>query len=189
VNQRIEIVSDTEVRIRRSDDQVPPSTSVLCGDGGFIYLQHEKINTGRWDAEGRAALRDCINCLEATGSFAALSDESAVPFVGAIRKLAVREGEWLVKAYHSDKIHKWLLEEINGSGELCWFSESQMLPLVPKPKPLTFGDFGDGDEFQVVGKPKKFTKVVTKPFGNECAVDDQFGVYLFKSETPCARVE
>lgn len=81
MNSRIKIVSEMEVRIRLGDIG-SASIGVECG-AGCLFVKHAiGISTVGWDAEGRAALRDCINCLDATDSFAALSDSSGVPYVG-----------------------------------------------------------------------------------------------------------
>lgn len=74
MNSRIEIVSECEVRICQHPAYFCTCRIKTHSNG---YMDISGIVGGTWDREALSALRDCINCLEATGSFAALSDESA----------------------------------------------------------------------------------------------------------------
>ena len=84
MNERLTLVSDTEVRILRNKDQAGKPTAISYCDGFlYFYFLNQPFENGLFDAEGRAALIEALSCLRDTGSFAALSDESAVPVDGS----------------------------------------------------------------------------------------------------------
>lgn len=131
MNSRIALVSENEVLIDRN---------IIAGKGVCVTrLVVRKDGLGvfgdageQWDAEGCAALIDCLNCLEATGSFAALADTSAVPFVGKIFKQ--RDGH-LRRVVFVEDDRVWACHA-NGKAEkyVILQDPANMLPLTPAPK-------------------------------------------------------
>lgn len=87
MNSRITLDDDKHVRIRRRDgDASRCNFSADAREPNELLIEHF-VQFDFWDAEGRAALIDCLQCLRDTGSFAALSDTSNVTFVGKRMRL------------------------------------------------------------------------------------------------------
>ncbi len=181
MNKRITLLSDSHVKVR------PHSAATWTVD---VYFTCNGLNIpdaiGTADDEGLAALKDCLNC-SATGSFAALADTSAVPFVGKMVRLKCDDGTWRIMGL--DRDNQWHM--VNGEEcERTRFEHSRMLLPLTEPSPptsLCFSELADGDFFRIETDTKQrvFLKHATKPFGNECATDEDCQLYLFKSETPC----
>lgn len=136
MNERIEIVSETYVRIQRNSGGQQSATEVTIR-GNDLCLNNDTVLAGVWDALGRAALRDCINCLEATGNFAALADTSAVPFVGKRMRHKLRERYEYTVLDASDPLGKVLLQRVDDIERICTH-RNELLPITapepPKPK-------------------------------------------------------
>lgn len=93
MNSRIELVSADSVSIRHHSKDAGVTT--LRVNAGRDSINRNSAGTDYWDAEGRAALRDCLNCFDQTGSFAALADTSDVPYSGKRVRLKDHNGEVL----------------------------------------------------------------------------------------------
>ncbi len=132
MNDRITLVSDTEVRIRRYESCRETSTLRAYPAGEMDIFSNIAAHT--WDAEGRAALRDCINCLD-TGSFAALADTSAVPYVG--KRMRIKDQPCAFRVLDVCGSHAFAAAtEDNCRVNRAWWSHEYFLPLVePAPAP------------------------------------------------------
>ena len=78
MHARIKLVSETEVHVA-THAHYPDSYAVKIVNGEWFPTVEY---AGVWDTAGLEALDLCISCFPQTGSFAALSDESATEFVG-----------------------------------------------------------------------------------------------------------
>lgn len=130
MNKRIEIVSDYEVNIERN----PGCKNRICIAPKGNAFSFQNANGGDfWDAEGLAALRDCVSCLEATGSFAAPADTSPVGFVG--KEMALTGGN-IVTLIAKDGDGAWWYQCGKNAGNL---PSADILPLVaPAPMVLPY---------------------------------------------------
>jgi hypothetical protein len=131
MNSRIELVSDSEVRL------IGRSISGVYFDSSYFYV--DKFQTG--DRVAVEALRDCINAWLDTGSFAALADTSAVPFRG--KRVKDRDGEVVTLDYSPRDLHpiRWCAHDDEGALTVCPIDEIHPLiapePLRPKYRPMT----------------------------------------------------
>lgn len=146
MNERIKIVSDECVVLTRIAQTATwvLNVELRANDKGNLLID-SKYPLVAWDAQGFAALRDCINCLEATGSFAALSDESAVPYVGKRLRIINWDNEMLVTAIYDDQARDNPLSALGTVA--CWeqvadgrcrgsklcVDITSLLPLTPAP--------------------------------------------------------
>lgn len=144
MNERIKLISDVQVEVTANLEgtryrytlRPTEMLSMEC-----VYLAH----TYDWDTMGRMASVEVDNCYTQTGSFAALSDESAVPFVGKRmrRKLAVcyqgcGERECEILKCTDDRV--WILEGETVLPRSVPINDITLLPLVtpaPKYRPYT----------------------------------------------------
>ena len=127
-HERIEIVSDDEVRIGRN---VGANTLFQISEDELLELSGIGANTSaKWDAAGLEALTLCTNCFRQTGSFKALRDGEVALFVGGkVRDLTGNTQSILL----IQKERCWLTT-------LEWTNKNDMLPLVvvsPKVRPYT----------------------------------------------------
>ena len=76
MHARIKLVSETEVHVA-THAHYPDSYAVKIVNGEWFPTVEY---AGVWDTAGLEALDLCIKCFPQTGSFAALSDESATEF-------------------------------------------------------------------------------------------------------------
>lgn len=109
MNERIQLIHHNCVSIVARGDGRGGSTVNLEIEGD-LHTYH--MGTVAWDSKGRDALIDALQCLRDTGSFAALADTSAVPYIGkrvcfdrhsgAIGTVAAIEGGsvWLEHDWH-----------------------------------------------------------------------------------------
>lgn len=132
MNSRITLVSDTEVKIKHHATATGCTTLTIEG----CHIRREGIGFEYWDDQGLEAWDNASNCFRQTGSFAALSDESAVPWVG-------KRCRW--KSIHGDiydvevvsMLEKTRLQYISSSAigyNFIYPPDTQLLPLIP-PKP------------------------------------------------------
>lgn len=168
MNERIELVSDTEVRVRRNGNRVSADLDWMCSlsadthIGGLIAWYES--GGERWDALGLSALRDCINCLEATGSFAALADTSAGIFVGNWVRCArvdykhgLSVGE-KIKIVSLGSTGKPLVQ--SNRDRVWWLEPEDCLPLAPPApvvRPYTL------EEFLKAWRPGRSVKASGRP--------------------------
>ncbi len=127
MNERITIVSETEVWIKSNDSQQFGLS--IQSDKMFIVRTNAEglVHPYQWDAEGRAAMMDCLACLRDTGSFAALADTSAVPFVGKVVRFGCTNEIGPVAAM--DKYTCWIEYEQH----MYLRKHCDILPLAPEP--------------------------------------------------------
>jgi hypothetical protein len=91
MNKRITIVGDEQIEIRKHSGNPSVASLGLVFEGTALEIATKKTKV--FDAEGRDALLEALQCLRDTGSFAALSDSSAVPYAG--KKMQVKQPEGL----------------------------------------------------------------------------------------------
>ncbi len=132
MNERIEVVSDRVVRIKRNDDQVPPCTEVSVNRADGMHLTHSALVSGMWDERGRAALRDCINCLDSCGDFGALRDDDPRPFVG--KEMRLDNGE-RVTILQTGLNFANACHCMRADGTIISRAAGDLLPLAESPKP------------------------------------------------------
>ena len=84
MNERIKLISDTEVEVQRNcAPTCITKFRIFTTDVNYIRVVSMKEGDGNWyDELGNDAELEVRQCWKDTGSFAALSDESAVPYVG-----------------------------------------------------------------------------------------------------------
>jgi hypothetical protein len=154
-------------------------------DDGNIWM--EGPNPQEWDKEAAAALIDALQCHRDTGSFGALADTSAVPFVGKRMRHASIQHDVIVLAVN-DGYYCYLQPAGKGLGPHLQDRE-RLLPLVeqPKPKVRPFYELANGEFFRIEGdsKQRTFQKHITTPFDSPCATDMECRLFLFKNDTPC----
>lgn len=143
MNDRLELIGEREVRLRLGEHINAAKITVECGcDTLFVRIPTHILVLG-WDAGAYRALRDCINCLEATGSFAALADTSAVPFVG--KEVCTSHGRGVVmQVGDGDKPAPIQVRQESGSN--IWFSKLTLTPIAP---PQKVRGFRTATEFEV----------------------------------------
>lgn len=135
MHERITLVSDREVKVRRNACGANYITRIVldcgclsvCGCHGMDY-----------DALGNEAEILVRQCWRDTGSFAALSDTSAVPFVGKVMRTRNSDQRWVVK---SESIYGGMwnavaLDPQPGIAVGCCLCTADLRPLTdPTPPP------------------------------------------------------
>ncbi len=159
MNDRIEIDGDlVRIKLHEVDQNF---RTVLNRHGGINY-EHCSVKSLMTDKKGRDALRDCINCLEATGSFAALSDYVPIPYVGkTVLVTEYPDGElWIVVDIMGDNVRLRRDGRIDDTLRVNVSKDRLLAITPPKPKarPYTYLEavhyLGDtfkygGNEFQL----------------------------------------
>lgn len=181
MNSRTTIVNDKEVRIK----PVPYAASNLVVqllDSGLLQF---RCGIGL-DTEAQAALSEALSCLRYTGTFAALSDESKVPYVGKrMRRIGGEEitilekdtdpGLWLVQSYSPA-----------GSALRCCISESSLLPLFePQPPKKKYRPYKDAKEaLPLIGRKvvrDGFTLMIIMAVGDDGAYSSDGSWYSYRT--------
>lgn len=142
MNDRITLINDNEI------DAQPHADSDWCvhliAKGGELERYCMYVRT-RYDALGNEAMILARQCFRDTGSFAAISDTSTVPYVGKRMQVnsqchAMELCEVICKRGMS-----WLVEFENGGKD--WYSDKELLPLAtppaPKVRPLTIIEWAE----------------------------------------------
>ena len=135
MNSRIKLISDTEVEVQRNRHS--GLVSLFVHNGTTLLVNHNHFNGNlEIDAEGNDAELEVRQCWKDTGSFAALSDESAVPYAG--KRMRDNEGNVVTLVRAAGSGNGWWHSEVEGS--LGVLATKEYLPLTPPPKkyrPLT----------------------------------------------------
>lgn len=148
MHARINLVSENEVQIRY-DGNYSNCYTVQIRDGVWTPVVY---SSGGWDAPGLKALDLCISCFLQTGSFAALSDESCVPFVG--KHVRVRGygqfTEWVVY-FISHQGKAVLLHKSDDPGTRIDSLPDSLIPLSP-PRPKVRAYQGVDEAKHLIGE-------------------------------------
>src|SRR5574343_909479 len=92
-HNRIEIVSDYEVRVGRN---IGGNITITVDSKTGIWRQRYHIKEAAWDREGLEALSLCLNCFRQTGNFKALRDSEVALFVGGKVRQPDSDRVWTV---------------------------------------------------------------------------------------------
>lgn len=125
----IKLVSPSEVHVK-CHAELDTVVAYLVVDGEF---DSKWINYGitRGDKLGVEAGQLVRQCWLDTGDFAALSDESAIPFVGKEIKVEGKSGIYVVRSRRKG----FLCIRKDNDEYWGWYADYQLLPLVVKPTP------------------------------------------------------
>lgn len=137
MNPRIKLISDTEV-------------DIVHGTDGTACVQLRVINSAvtiqsvcalkifsAFVGEKLTALIDVLNCFQYTGSFAALSDESSVPYVGKrVRIPTWGNCAWIVENIPVKSPGKVFVRSYQGAKHNYNCTVDQLFPLVAPTPPV-----------------------------------------------------
>lgn len=144
MNERIEIVDETEISIRRFQNGWITRVQ-LIGD-------RLEIDGKAWDADAGRALRDALACLGDTGSFAALADTSAAAFRGKLMRF--NKNNEIVEVLSVDRTTPL----VRYPGGCHWYliaGEQSLLPLAPEPPKKKYRVFTPVEAAEHIGRGYK----------------------------------
>jgi hypothetical protein len=136
VHERLKLIDAKEVHIEIYPgnvlfNRVLPDGKLKCGWSACGNVVHQETD----DRLGIEAGHLADACFLETGDFAALSDESPVPFTGKLLRCSLHPGPVLAFAKHPDIKDFWYVRisdsKVDGMGSRAF------LPLTPPPKKVT----------------------------------------------------
>lgn len=135
MNERIELLRDAAVHVNVTDMASSSKVTLRVPTTGKIELTLTSDGRPWLDAAARDALIDALQCHKATGSFSALADTSAVPFVGK-RMRCYRSGGHKPECVVLEKRHEnWSVDCLEGPTGFFRAGPTALSPLVaPAPK-------------------------------------------------------
>lgn len=147
----IKLVSPSEVEIQRNNYPGNSSYFKIC-HADELHINDEVIQES-WDRLGSEAKNLAETCWRQTGSFADLSDESAVPFVGKVMKVHGYNGNFVVQGLGKDHA---AVVRVDGDVRL-YCNVDQLLPLTP-PAPK-IRPYNQEEIFKHLGRRFKSSRV------------------------------